>query len=166
MSSKRIRQQSDRSSEGSDPEAAVDMQRKNNGRAPEGGRFTKGNTCGFRKGRSGNPAGRPKSAMLSDVMRRELASPCPDDEQGRTWAEVIADQLIAKAAAGDVAAAKEIADRTEGKARQHVNLSYTEREKYEIAVAKIMEESGCSREEAIRTLGLFRPDVLALLNVN
>jgi Family of unknown function (DUF5681) len=132
------------------------------------GKFAKGNKAGktFGPGRSGNPAGRPKSAILSDALRRELVETCPDDEQGRPWAEVIADQLIAKAATGDVAAAKEIADRTEGKARQHVTLSYTEREKYEIAVAKIMEESGCSREEAIRTLGLFRPDVLSLLNVN
>jgi hypothetical protein len=150
---------------GADQETTVDMQRKNNGRAPEGGRFTKGNTCGFKKGRSGNPAGRPKSAILSDALRRELVEPCPEDPE-RTWAEVIADALIARAAAGDVQAAKEIADRVEGKARQYVHLSYTEREKLEIAVAKIMEESGCSREEAIRTLGLFRPDVLALLNTN
>lgn len=131
------------------------------------GKFAKGNKAGktFRPGRSGNPAGRPKSAMLSDALRRELVEPCPS-APGQTWAEAIAEALIAKAAAGDVSAAKEIADRTEGKARQHINLSYTEREKYEIAVAKILEESGCSREEAIRTLGLFRPDVLALLNVN
>jgi hypothetical protein len=155
--SKRVRQKSG----GSTPSD----QQTDNRRAD--GKFAKGNKAGktFRRGQSGNPAGRPKFALLSDSLRCNLAEPCPS-APGQTWAEAIAEALIAKAAAGDVAAAKEIADRTEGKARQPINLSYTQREQYEIAVAKIMEESGCSREEAIRTLGLFRPDVLALLNVN
>jgi hypothetical protein len=155
MSSKRIRQQSDTPS---------DMQTEDR-RAD--GKFAKGNKVGktFRPGQSGNPKGRPKSALLSDALRHMLAEACPEDPE-RTWAEVIADALIARAAAGDVQAAKEIADRVEGKARQHVTLSYTQREKLETAVVHIMEESGCSREEAIKTLALFRPDVLALLNVN
>lgn len=131
------------------------------------GKFAKGNKVGktFKPGRSGNPKGRPRSTLLSDALRRKLAEAYPEDPT-RTWAEVIADQLIATAASGDVQAAKEIADRTEGRAKQHVTLSYTQREKLEIAVVHIMEESGCTREEAIRTLGLFRPDALALLNVN
>jgi hypothetical protein len=150
---------------GERPQGTADMQRQNSGGHDARGRFAAGNNFAFKHGRSGNPKGRPKSAMLSDALRRMLVEACPQDPE-RTWAEVIADQLIAKAAAGDVSAAKEIADRTEGKARQHLTLSYTQREKLEIAVQGIMEESGCSREDAIKTLALFRPDVLVLLNVN
>ena len=130
---------------GAHPEPPSDMQTENR-RAD--GKFAKGNKVGktFRPGQSGNPAGRPKFALVSDALRRDLAEASPADPE-RTWAEVIA-------------------DRTEGKARQQVTLTYTQREKLGIAVAHIMEESGCSREEAIRTLGLFRPDALALLNTN
>lgn len=161
--SKRVKQQSTKAS-GSEP--SVDLQRSNNGTAPEGGRFAKGNTRGFKKGQSGNPAGRPKSALLSDALRRRLAEVDDKDVEGRTHAEVIADQLIAKAKEGDVAAIREIADRVEGKARQHVTLTYDAREKLERAVAGIMRESNCTREEAIKALGEFRADALTLLNTN
>jgi hypothetical protein len=150
---------------GAPPKLSADMQRCNSGGHDERGRFAKGNVYAFMKGRSGNPRGRPRSALLSDALRRTLAEVCPEDPE-KTWAEVIADQLIAKAAAGDVSAAKEIADRTEGKTRQAVTLTHDKREVYERGVAYIMEESGCSREDAIKTLAIFRPDVLELLNVN
>jgi hypothetical protein len=142
--------------------APSDMQTENR-RAD--GKFAKGNKAGktFRRGQSGNPAGRPKFALLSDSFRHMLGEVCPDDEHGRTWAEVIAERLFVAAAGGDVRAAKEIADRTEGKARSFVTLSYETRDLYERAVKEIVESSGCSREEAIRTLAIFQPDAISLL---
>ncbi len=117
----------------------------------------------FKKGQSGNPKGRPKSALLSDAYRRMLAQTCPDDEKKRTWAEVIAERTLVAAAGGDVKAAKEIADRTEGKAQQRVTLSYEIRELYERTVKEVMDASQCTREEAIRTLAVFKPDAVSLL---
>jgi hypothetical protein len=76
----------------------------------------------FQKGVSGNPAGRPKSLTLSEAFRRQLSQPVPGDEQGRTFAELIAVEMCQRAMTGDVAAAKEIADRTEGKPRQSVDV--------------------------------------------
>lgn len=142
----------------------VDMQARNRPeRAGNNGNVPPVHTR-FKKGQSGNPKGRPKSTLLSDELRRRLAEVCPDDPEGRTWAEAIADTLIKRAIAGDVKAAKEICDRTEGKARPAVPLSYTEKEKLRIAVRGIMDESGCTREEAIRTFAMFRPEALALLD--
>jgi hypothetical protein len=57
------------------------------------------------------------------------------DPQGRTLAEILTQQMIGKAKGGDVQAAREIADRTEGKARQTVDLSIERREQLEQAVA-------------------------------
>lgn len=75
-------------------------------------------------GESGNLAGRPKgSGALSKALRELLASPKPKDARGRTWAEVIADALLKKAARGNVAAIREAGDRTEGRPFQAVELT-------------------------------------------
>jgi len=71
----------------------------------------------FVKGQSGNPSGRPKSALVSEAYRAKLASGDP------TVAERLADMMARRALKGDVAAAKELTDRAEGKARQAVELS-------------------------------------------
>ena len=120
----------------------------------------------WKKGQSGNPKGRPRSSILSDAMRAALAEAPPGehDPNVQSYADAIARALIDKALAGDVAACKEIADRTEGKARQAVVLSYTEREKLEVAVRHIMDEAQCTWEEAVRALAVFRPEALALLS--
>jgi hypothetical protein len=78
------------------------------------------------KGVSGNPQGRPKSAPLAHACRELLAQPVPDDSEGRTYAEAIAQTLAEKALAGDIRAAQEIADRAEGKARQSIEIEHTE----------------------------------------
>lgn len=75
------------------------------------------------KGVSGNPGGRPKRTPLADACRELLSKPAPDDPSGRSYAEAIAEQLGKKALAGDIHAAREIADRAEGKARQAMELS-------------------------------------------
>jgi Family of unknown function (DUF5681) len=77
------------------------------------------------KGVSGNPGGRPKSAPLSQACRELLAQPVPDDSEGRTYAQAIAQTLAAKALAGDIRAAQEIADRAEGRARQAIEIEHT-----------------------------------------
>ena len=47
-----------------------------------------------------------------------LAEPFPGDKEGRTFAEVIASRVATVAARGDVRAAAELADRTEGRIRR------------------------------------------------
>jgi hypothetical protein len=38
----------------------------------------------WKPGQSGNPGGRPKTALLSHACRELLAAPLPNDPQGRT----------------------------------------------------------------------------------
>ena len=70
----------------------------------------------FKPGQSGNPAGRPKSITISEAYRRELAKLDPDDKHGRTFAEVLAEQIIIKAKGGDVQAVREHTDEIEERA--------------------------------------------------
>ena len=79
----------------------------------------------FKPGQSGNPGGRPKSAHLSHACRELLAATVPNDPQGRTYAEAVAQALAQKAIAGDIRAAQEIADRAEGRARQALDVHDT-----------------------------------------
>lgn len=75
----------------------------------------------WKRGQSGNPGGRPRgSGRLSKALAHKMLEPFPDDPGGRTFVEVIADKLAAAAAAGDIPAIREVADRTEGKAAQTV----------------------------------------------
>ena len=96
----------------------TDKQRKNS----EAEKRKLANLKPFKPGQSGNPSGRPKSITLSEAYRKQLAQPMPNDTQGRTYAEVIACRVVVAAATGDVSAAREIADRTEGKARQSIDI--------------------------------------------
>ncbi len=75
----------------------------------------------FKPGQSGNPAGRPKKALLSDALRRQLAIAAPGMPE-RTQAEAIASALIAEAILGNVAAIREVGDRSEGKPAQAIAL--------------------------------------------
>ena len=47
----------------------------------------------------------------------------PRDRSGRSYAEAIAERLAKEALAGNIPAAREIADRAEGKARQAMEVS-------------------------------------------
>ncbi len=87
-------------------------------------KFEKGNDSGkrFQKNVSGNPAGRPKSAMLSDALRLKLREAMPDASE-KTVADGIADALIKQALNGEVSAIKEVFDRTEGKVSQRIDAS-------------------------------------------
>lgn len=76
----------------------------------------------WKRGQSGNPSGRPKSKTLSNAYRNKLEEVVPNDPEGRTWAELIAEAQVRDAVRGNVQAAKEIADRTEGRARQSIEF--------------------------------------------
>ena len=81
----------------------------------------------WKKGRpSPNPGGRPKSRVLSEALCTRLAEVKPGDPAGRTFAEVVAENLIEIACSegpGAVHAASEIADRLEGRSRQQVEFA-------------------------------------------
>jgi hypothetical protein len=76
----------------------------------------------WKKGQSGNLSGRPKSKTLSDAYRHKLEEGVPNDPEGRTWAEIIAEAQVRDAVRGNVQAAREIADRTEGRAKQAIEF--------------------------------------------
>lgn len=98
-------------------EKVTDKQRNNS----EGKERRLANLKPFKPGQSGNPKGRPKSVTLSEALRRELAKEDPENTE-QSYAEKIAQMLVSQAAEGNVNAAKEIADRTEGKPRQAIDV--------------------------------------------
>lgn len=80
----------------------------------------------WKKGTSGNPGGRPRSRLLSEALRSRLAEVKPSDPASRTYAEVVADNLVeitCSEGPGAVHAANEIADRIEGRAPQSIQIS-------------------------------------------
>jgi hypothetical protein len=94
-----------------------------NGNKPCGGNPVP-NSAGtrFKKGESGNLAGRPRTAAFSQACREVLSAAAPGDRDGRTNAQAIAGKLAEMARAGDVRAAVELADRAEGRVRQAVEM--------------------------------------------
>ena len=76
----------------------------------------------WKKGESGNPSGRPKRP-LTDAYNAQLARVKDGDRQGRTYAQLIAEAQIKQAIKGNTMAAKEVADRTEGRVRQAVEVT-------------------------------------------
>jgi hypothetical protein len=119
----------------------------------------------FRKGQSGNPKGRPRSAVISDTLRKALAAAPPGEQEAgvESYADAIARALIDKALKGDVAAFKEIADRTEGQARRPTPPPFRERERIERAIRSI-KESQCTWGEAVEAFAVYEPKALTLLD--
>ncbi len=74
----------------------------------------------WKPGQSGNPSGRPKKLHISDALRAELEAEGPD---GVANDSAIARKLVDMARHGNLEAIREIADRTEGKARQRIEQS-------------------------------------------
>ncbi|HXG84822.1 MAG TPA: DUF5681 domain-containing protein [Pyrinomonadaceae bacterium] len=97
--------------------------KKTNAKQTQKNKFAPGNKIGnrFKKGETGNPNGRPKLTRLTDALREQLAETNPDAPE-ETQAEQIARALISEAKTGNVQAIREIADRTEGKPMQKVDL--------------------------------------------
>ena len=90
--------------------------------------------------------------MLSVALREQLAQVKADDPAGRTFAEVVACNLIEIAMSrgpGAVAAANEIVDRAEGKPRQEIAVSDISRQLGEKSDAELefFLERGCWPED-------------------
>jgi len=86
-----------------------------------------GKATRFAPGRSGNPSGRPSTRVLTEELRKGLASAIPAElaselrlASDSTFAEAIAARLIRLAAAGQIAAIREVYERTEGKPPKEV----------------------------------------------
>jgi len=99
---------------------------------PRGRPFQKGERHPFQyqPGQSGNPGGKPKihqrisaeySALLLDIVPPEIGASVGVAE-GSTWAKAIAQAMACRAATGDVNAARELAERTEGRVPTAVNV--------------------------------------------
>ena len=82
---------------------------------------------------SPNPGERPRTTPLSDAYRRLWETPYPGDERGRTYLEWIAEVVCYQAGSGDLAAIREIADRTEGRPRQNVDFDLFRLTRVELA---------------------------------
>ncbi len=111
------------------------------------GKFAPHNKLGnrFKPGESGNPEGRPKLTLLSEALREQLAHVLPGVDD-RTVAEHIARSMIREALKGNVMAAKEIADRTEGKPKQAIDVDMSIRDWRELARTHGLSEQDVIRE--------------------
>jgi serine/threonine protein kinase len=98
-----------------------------------------------KKGQSGNPSGRPKK-LLTDAYNAVLSQVLKRDPHKRTYAELIAEAQARKAIRGETNAAKEIADRTEGKARQAIQFTGEEGEliNYDIHIEFVDPAEACA----------------------
>lgn len=144
----------------------VDKQRGEQPKQPRGRPFQKGNTVGFKPGQSGNPAGRPKGVRyLSEAYRAWLSQPSEEDP-GRTNADMVAEVVGRAALKGDLFAIKELTDRTEGRARQAIELK-GEPERLSLierTIAALMERQSMSREEAVEYLSTLKPEISQWIN--
>ena len=111
------------------------------------GKFAPQNKLGnrFKPGESGNPEGRPKLTLLSEALREQLAHVLPGVDD-RTVAEHIARSMISEALKGNVMAAREIADRTEGKPKQALDIDMSVRDWRQLAQAHGLSEQDVVRE--------------------
>lgn len=75
----------------------------------------------FKPGQSGNPGGRPKKTKITDATREWLEQ--VDERTGKTNAELVAEAQGKEAIRGNTSAYNAMADRTEGKPSQSINLS-------------------------------------------
>src|SRR5580658_5993069 len=93
---------------------------------------------------SPNPGGRPKKAPISEAYEHHVTEPLPDEirrrfrlRKGATWANAIAVKQIHAALRGNTVAAKEIADRIEGRVRLPVEVETPEGSGFRIEVVHI-----------------------------
>lgn len=83
----------------------------------------RGESTRWRKGQSGNPAGRPrKEDCITSILEDQLSVAKPQDSQKRTWAQCVVAALLRSAASGNVKAIALILERTEGKIKGSLEL--------------------------------------------
>ena len=78
------------------------------------------NLTPFQPGQSGNPGGRPKRKVLTDLLVEELETCVHGTDVTR--AKEIIRRLVQMAAAGDLGAIKHIYDRIEGQPTQRIDV--------------------------------------------
>lgn len=108
----------------------------------QNGQFARSNKLGnrFAPGVSGNPEGRPKRTKLSEALIAKMAEVAPGQPEA-TIAERVATVLIIAALQGDVRAIREIADRTEGRPKQMIEVDATLRDWRAMAQANGLSEA-------------------------
>ena len=87
----------------------------------------------FKPGESGNPGGRPKKRPITDYVREQLENQIPTAMRAKlpaafvevygesaTFGQMLAFQMVAKAATGEMHAMREVLDRVEGKVSQRL----------------------------------------------
>jgi len=82
----------------------------------------------FPPGQSGNPSGRPKGTYsMVTLIKKKAAELYPDDpEKQKTYGEMVVEKMYNKAIKdNDMTAIKEINDRIDGKAPQHISQDIT-----------------------------------------
>lgn len=79
----------------------------------------------WKPGQSGNPGGRPRTAHITEAYRAVLGQIDPEDPEGRTYAERLAEKQVKLAIQGNTQAAREVTDRVEGRAKQQIKLDAT-----------------------------------------
>ncbi len=111
----------------------------------------------FQKGQSGNPGGRAK--IISATYHRIAREVDPQDDKGRTRAELMALALYTEAKKGNVQAIKEFTDRLEGKARQTLSITDDRREQLEQQIENFMADAEAEGEPVTReeAIALLRP---------
>lgn len=72
----------------------------------------------WKKGQSGNPAGRPKLPNLQEILAKVLG----DEKDEKSAAEAILAAMRSKAIRGDVRAAELLLDRAYGKAKLDIDI--------------------------------------------
>lgn len=91
-------------------------QRKNSGNVT--------NLQKWKKGHSGNPAGRPKKEdCLTSLLREEIDKIDPEDKGKRTWRELIVVATMRLAIKGNAAALKEVWERLDGKVTDKLDIN-------------------------------------------
>lgn len=87
----------------------------------------------FRRGQSGNPGGRPKK-LISTVYADLAEAKVPGDKKGRTYAQVLAEAQFRAAIKGKTEAAREIANRIEGKVERAQRVEIVSNDPFEVRV--------------------------------
>jgi hypothetical protein len=120
----------------------------------------------FQPGQSGNPAGRKPDRITKAL--REIAAEVGDGDD-KSGAQKLA-RILWEAANGERKVSREqlkaievCLDRLEGRARQPVTLTVGKADEYERMVEKMMDDEGCTRDEAIEALAVTRPEVAEVL---
>lgn len=72
-----------------------------------------------------NNGGRKADKLIGDALRVAAKRVIEGDAQGRTYLAKAAEEIVLKAADGDIAAFKEMADRLDGKAVQQLDVTTT-----------------------------------------